>query len=41
MIDQNGYLKLDDFIDSNDFVDLKRDCKHAFENHPNRNIVMK
>jgi len=39
MIDQNGYLKLDDFIDSNDFVDLKRDCKHAFENHPNRNIV--
>ncbi|MDC0480055.1 hypothetical protein OAN76_01060 [Candidatus Marinimicrobia bacterium] len=40
LIDENGYIKFEKAIkDKKQFIDLRRECKHALDNHPNRNYV--
>jgi len=40
LIDVIGYIKIEKAInDKKQFNDLRRECKHALDNHPNRNYV--
>ena len=39
-INEKGFIKIEKAVkDNKQFIDLREECKHAFENHPNRNYV--
>jgi len=39
-MNENGYVKIENALkDNQEFTDLRKECKNAFENHPSRNYV--